>query len=396
MKILAILEHNFPPDVRVEQEIRTLTAAGHQVFLLASSKTKNPPIEKSGNFEIHRVYQSPLMLKFSALALSLPFYFSFWRKHIRQFLKNQKVDLIHLHDLPLASVVYQLGKEFHLPVIFDFHENRPEIMKLYAHTNTPMGKLLISKNKWENYQSKFSGLADRLILVTPEARLDYQKRYGVKANTTYVVPNYADIDFLNSFQTNAKITDKYKNKFMLVYFGDTGLRRGTGTIIEAARMLKENTVFHFVIIGRSKEQDHLKEKIAEYGLKNVDLTGYINFSEIISYISASKIGLCPFLRNLHHDTTYANKMFQMMYFGKPLIVSDCPAQAHVVEKENCGLVFEAGNARQLADSILKLYNDPRLLSEMGKRARESVIREYNTKNGNQALLDLYKSFEKTD
>lgn len=381
MKILVILEYNFPPDVRVEQEIRSLTGASHQVFLIASSKNKNPKIEKSKNLEIHRVYQSPMMLKFSAVALRFPFYFSFWKKHIRQFLKNHQVDLIHLHDLPLASVIYQLGQEFNLPVIFDYHENRPEIMKLYAHTNTFLGKLLISKNKWEQYQSKFSSLADRLILITPEAKLDYQERYGVKPDTTYVVPNYADVDFLNSFQTDHKIMDKFKDKFMLVYFGDTGLRRGTLTIIEAAKILIDKPDFHFVIIGKSREQDYLKAKINEYGLENVELTGYLNFSEIISYITASKIGLCSFLRNLHHDTTYANKMFQMMYFGKPLIVSDCPAQAHVVEKENCGLVYEAGNASQLADSILRLYNNRELLDEMGTRAKESVIREYNTKNG---------------
>ena len=140
MNILMILESEFPPDVRVEKEIRTLTSQGHKVFLLATSGKPNPKTDRFEKLEIYRIYQNRLMYKMSALALTLPFYFNFWRKNISLFLAEHKINVIHLHDLPLASVVYQLGKQYDIPVVFDFHENRPEIMKLYAHTNSSLGK----------------------------------------------------------------------------------------------------------------------------------------------------------------------------------------------------------------------------------------------------------------
>ncbi|MBE9491613.1 MAG: glycosyltransferase, partial [Bacteroidetes bacterium] len=148
--------------------------------------------------------------------------------------------------------------------------------------------------------------------------------------------------------------------------------------------------YHFVIIGESREQAYLQQLVAENNLTNVELTGYIPFEKAASYIMASKIGLCPFLRNLHHDTTYSNKMFQYMAYGKAVIASDCSAQANIVRKEECGLIFEAGNAADLAKQILKL-NDKQLLDKYGKIGLDTVNRKYNTKVGHQELIRLYQS-----
>jgi len=387
-----ILENEFPPDVRVEKEISALTQAGHKIFLVAASFKKVNEYEHLGDLTIYRIYISRLMYKLSALALLFPFYFIFWKRHLKKILSINQFDVIHLHDLPLASVVYGLGMTNDIPVVFDFHENRPEIMKLYTHTNTIPGKLLISQKKWESYQNKFSQLAKRLILVTPEAKDYYIEKYSVNPETTYVVPNYADIDRLNTFSGDNKIINKYIDNFMLVYFGDTGLRRGTLTIIEAARILKEQPEFQFVIIGKSRAQQLLVKKLKEYNLNNVELTGYLDFENIVSYIMASKVGLCPFLRNIHHDTTYANKLFQYMFFGKPVIVSDCPAQVTIINESNAGLVYKANHPDDLANKIREL-SDKNLYNILSQNAEQVVRDKYNSNQGNKNLLKLYNSFK---
>ena len=42
MKILMILESEFPPDVRVENEMLALTEAGHEVHLACSTRKNRP------------------------------------------------------------------------------------------------------------------------------------------------------------------------------------------------------------------------------------------------------------------------------------------------------------------------------------------------------------------
>jgi glycosyltransferase involved in cell wall biosynthesis len=302
------------------------------------------------------------------------------------------VDVIHVHDLPLAKVGWKLSHKYRLKFVLDLHENRPEIMRYYNYTNTFPGNILISIKKWENYQKYISTKADRLILVTDIAKKDYVSRYGVKEQKVFAVPNWPDMDVLESFETDPTIIEKYKDKFMFLYFGDTGTRRGTKDIIETAALLKDNPKFHFVIIGNSQEQEQLKKRIENLNLKNVELTGYIPFNKIISYIKASKAGLCPFHKNLHHDTTYANKLFQLMYFGRPIISSNCTAQQIIIEKEKCGYIFTSGDVKILSEKIVELS----LLSkkdydDMGRNGRKAVISKYNLENGHKSLINLYNS-----
>lgn len=389
-----VLEGEFPPDVRVENEASFLISKGYSVSLLCTSREKNfIPKEEIHKIKVYRVYQSKFIYKMGALALLLPFYFLFWRKHINRFLKKHSVDVIHLHDLPLIKVVNKISNNSGVPYVADFHENRPEIMKFYPHTQSITGKLLISNDSWQRYQKKYSKLAQKLILVTPEAKEHYVKEYGVEKEKVYVVANYADISSLSKFDEDTEIAQKYSSKFTLTYFGDTGLRRGTMTIIETADLLRSHEDIQFVIIGDSKEQLILEKEIINRNLNNVELTGYLQFDKFINYVKASQVGLCPFLKNTHHDTTYANKMFQTMFFGKPIIASNCTSQENLLTKEKAGLIFSSGDAENFAEQILKLKKDDNLYSQMSKNAKDSVIKHYNTGVGNTSLFELYKSIE---
>ena len=61
-------------------------------------------------------------------------------------------------------------------------------------------------------------------------------------------------------------------------------------------------------------------------LKYIDFEGWKNENLFPSYIKAAHLGVSPLHNNLHHHTTYANKLFQYMSLGCPLICSDVEAQ----------------------------------------------------------------------
>ena len=393
MKVLMILDEEFPPDVRVEKEIRALERNGHQIYLLTYTRKDKSLTDSYNSAIVKRIVVSKLMYKFKALALVFPFYFNFWKKFIESEIEKNDFDVIHIHDLTLVSTVLKIGRKHNIPVIGDYHENRPEIMKLYDHVKSFPGNILISVNKWQKFQAKYSNLLDRLILVTKEAKDYYIKNFGLEEKKVFVVPNYADLDNLSKFKIDDKIARKYSNKFMLVYFGDTGSRRGTITVLETALELQndiKNNDVHFVIIGDSREQSKLEDKVIELKLKNVELTGYMPIEKAVSYFSAADAGLCPFLRNIHHDTTYSNKMFQYMAFGKPVIVSNCPSQANLVKENNCGLVFTAGDSKMLKQKIIDLKNK-KTYKELSDNSLVCVKDKFNTSVADNELIKVYAS-----
>lgn len=387
-----LLEEEFPPDIRVENEINTLLKNGHEIKLVCTTRKGLPKIEEKGKLSIYRLPLSKLLFKLRAFAIDLPIYYNFWYKNLNKIINWDQVDAIHVHDLPLAKVGCKLSLRHRLKYVLDLHENRPDIMKYYNYTNTFPGNILISLKKWERYQKKITPKADRLILITDVAKKDYVSRYKLQEEKVFSVPNFPNTDVLEDYKTDQEIIEKYKDKSMFLYFGDTGVRRGTLDIIESANLLKDKPNIQFVIIGSSREQSQLEKRIRDLGLTNVELTGYIAFEKITSYIKASKAGLCPFHKNLHHDTTYANKLFQLMYFGRPLISSDCIAQQLIIEKEKCGFIFPSGDAKILSHKIIKLTQlNKEEYDLMGENGRKAVLSKYHLEKGHKNLINIYNT-----
>jgi glycosyltransferase involved in cell wall biosynthesis len=391
MKILMVLENSFPPDERVENELDILLKNGFQITLACAKIGGKSEIEEKENLTIHRIPLSKFIYKAGAISLEIPFYFNFWKKQLSQILRQTHFDAIHLHDLPLARVCAGLAAKYNIPLVSDYHENRPEIMKMYQHVQSIPGKWLISVNRWLKYQMKETPKADRLILVTDEAKEYYVNNYGLDRRKITVLPNFIALDRFRRLIPEMGNQDADHKNFTVAYFGDTGFRRGTLTILEAADKLKTSNV-RFMVIGTSREHNLLKKEALSRNLDNVTFTGWLPPAEAMKLISLTDTGVCPFLRNIHHDTTYANKMFQYMALGKPVIVSDCTAQANFVMKENCGLVFKAGNVDELCDRIIKL-SDRSEYDRLSRNASACVAEKYNWENYGSRLIELYSGLQ---
>ena len=81
MKILMVLENQFPDDERVEKEALSLIKVGHEVHLLcATLKKECVGNENYKGIMLHRVLSNPFLYNKAKIAcLRLPFYFVFWK-----------------------------------------------------------------------------------------------------------------------------------------------------------------------------------------------------------------------------------------------------------------------------------------------------------------------------
>jgi glycosyltransferase involved in cell wall biosynthesis len=211
-----------------------------------------------------------------------------------------------------------------------------------------------------------------------------------------VVPNTVSISYRENSVFNHVILEKFKNNFVLLYLGDTGLRRGLETSIEVISILQEKIpTIKLVIVGSNSSDVVLKKKVVELGIQNfVDFEGWQNESLFPSYIKASSICISPLHRNLHHDTTYANKLFQYMSFAKPVLVSDAIAQKNLIERTNSGLVHLEKNAHDFADKVLQLYNDEALCVRLGQNGKQFVEEEFCWEKTSEKLIALYANLSK--
>ena len=78
----------------------------------------------------------------------------------------------------------------------------------------------------------------------------------------------------------------------------------------------------------------------------------------------------------------------------PLLVSDCPAQATLINDTNSGVVFEAENEQSLAKAIIDLYHSPEERAKMGLAGKAAVLSTYSWDYTGKVLIDHYQSLKK--
>jgi glycosyltransferase involved in cell wall biosynthesis len=134
----------------------------------------------------------------------------------------------------------------------------------------------------------------------------------------------------------------------------------------------------------------LKNEIKKHDIEElVDFIGWVKENEIPNYLSISKLGLSPLHRNIHHDTTYANKIFQYISFGCPIVSSNVTAQSELIKKYNIGVVFEDRNVMDLTKKIIQLYNEKDLFEKYRANCNKSIKKLNNSVISNQ-LISIYE------
>jgi glycosyltransferase involved in cell wall biosynthesis len=395
MRIGMILDAVFPPDPRVENEAVSLVKAGHEVFLFCLKYADEKTSEIINGIKVKRYTSSQLEYKLSALAYTFPLYTFLMQKKINQFIIETNIEALHIHDIRIAAAVFDTNKKYKLPVVLDLHDNMPEVMKLYPHLQKFPGKYIISPKKWKEKEEEFILKADRVISVSPEFIETLQIRLPSEKEKFVLVPNTIRKSFYEDYKVDTTITERYKNKFVVLYLGDTHTRRGLQTAISGVEKLKHKIPnLKLVIVGKSTTDTILKQQVKDLRISDfVDFEGWQNVSLFQSYILSSAICISPLHRNLQHDVAYANKIFQYMSLGKPLLVSDAIAQKRLVERTKSGLVHQEKSVDDFTNQVLKLFKDASLRTELGENGKHFVRNEFSWEQTSKKLLHLYNNLQ---
>ena len=393
MKIGMILDASFPPDPRVENEAISLVNDGHEVFLFCLNYTNQKTSEVINGIKVRRFNSNKLEYKLSALAYTIPLYTLLMKRKISKFIADNQIEAIHIHDIRIAEAVFKSNKNKKLPVVLDLHDNMPEVMKLYPHLQKFPGQYIISPKKWKVKEEEFIAKADKVISVSPEFLETLAQRLPKHKDKLVLVPNTIRKSFFENYTLKKSIIDKYKNNFVILYLGDTHLRRGLQTAITAINGLKKSIPeIKLVIVGKNTTDTILRKQVEDLNLeKYVDFEGWQDVSLFQSYILASAVCISPLHRNLQHDVAYANKIFQYMSFAKPLLVSDAIAQKKLIEKANAGLVHEQKNSADFAVKIQLLYKDTSLRNNLGVNGKNFIVNEFCWEETSKKLLNLYNN-----
>lgn len=393
-----ILENEFMTDPRVRREAEYLSSEGYQLSVLTPDFNSSILEENYKNIKIIRFRMKEFIhKKFRPLIPSIPLYTNIWRKKIIRFIETRKIEILHVHDLPLMKLSIEIGKKHKIPVVGDFHENFTEAIKMYYWANTFKGKLLINFDKWDYLQDYCVRNLDKIVVVADETINMFADKYHRNPEDIYVVDNSIDIQQFISGGINEildlKLKKKYKGKIVIGYIGGILPNRGLHYLFNILPQFSNENI-KVVIVGRGQQKKELFHFLRTNRIQHlVDWYEWQPFSNIMTFISNFDIGITRLERNLQNDFTTPNKVFQYMFMEKPILTADSLPMRRIVGLTNSGLVFKSGNEKDLKEKLTALYKNENLRKEMGQNGKKAVLENYNWKKTSKGLVDLYNAIE---
>jgi len=126
----------------------------------------------------------------------------------------------------------------------------------------------------------------------------------------------------------------------------------------------------------------LRLRIAELGLtRRVTILAPYSPGQAVAEAAVHDVGLCVERRGpANHEYTVSNKLFDYMMAGLAVIVPDLDGLTRTVRYAKSGLIFKAGSPQSLAEQILTLYREPKLLAAFATASRAYGLSVGNVEN----------------
>ena len=297
-----------------------------------------------------------------------------WNKGFRDALKlHNKIpfDIIHAHDLDTLPIGVKLKIKLDIPLIYDAHEIWGYLISNYL------------PKPWANYYLKkernLLKNVDQIITVNKPLK-DYFQRISNKPVS--IIMNCKPLN-------EVRYKPPKNDKFTLLYLGSLGPSR---FLLELAEKVEELSDVQCIIAGRGKKEfvSRLQDKCST--IENVDFIGLITMDEVISKTKNADAVVC--MTNPgdpNNSIATANKQFEAMVCGRPVICTNGTYPGVFTEENKCGLVSKY-TKEDLKNTILKLKDNPELCEELGKNALKAAINQYNWGKQEVKLNEIYKKF----
>ena len=393
--ICMLLDHAFPPDLRVENEARTLAQAGFEVTILAMDPDSRPSEALDEHIQIERArIPAQIRNKARGLAASIPLMEWIVARQVRSIHAQRKIDALHAHDLYLFGAALRAGKKLHVPVVGDMHENWVEALRHYKWSTTAPGKWVVDLAKWEQLETRWASQVDRLIVVIDEMQdriVSQLQQAGTRSEHIVTVPNTI---LRSSFDgwSSARPHDMPEGNPIILYTGGMDRHRGLEDPIRAMSIILESHPDAvLVLVGDGSVRGELEGLAKSLDLGDaVRFLGWKDQEAVRGYMEAAHIGLIPHLKTVHTDHTIPHKLFHYMHAGLPCVVSDCRPLERIVSAESCGRVYASGAPSELAGTVLQMVQDPNEMRAMAARGREAILERWNWEATSTGLVELYR------
>ncbi|MBP6964210.1 MAG: glycosyltransferase family 4 protein [Armatimonadetes bacterium] len=390
------------PETIVFDTARELEALGHEAITFAMAHPDNRESQYSDYFVPSIDYNTRQSKGIKRLAKEAAdiVYSREARERIERLIADTRPDIAHLHNIyhQLSPSILAALKKAGIPTVLTLHDAKLicPAMLLLTHGRVCercRGKwfhhAVLRKCVKDSYASSLvcavEGAVHRSLrlyernvdlFVTPSRFLKGRMvQYGrLPEDRVEVLHNYAD--------TRSIAPDFAPGEYGL-FIGRIEALKGVLTLLEACGRVGG---FEVRFAGKGPLLEECQRIVSDEHIENARFLGFQTGADFRRQLAESRFVVLP--SECHENCPMV--ILEAFSAGKPVIASNMGGIPELVEHGADGLIFEAGNADELASCMRRLIDDPAMASEMGRRGRAKVEERFSIEKYMESLLAIYE------
>jgi len=291
------------------------------------------------------------------------------------FIKKFRPDIIYYRDVSTAAIVSWLLK---VPCVAEANGIYPDIAKIERpHFFRIAGKFLQMRERIQYFR------ATRIICVTEGIKNELVRHYGVKNEVCKVIHNGVNTRLFRPSDKKVcrkklGIADGY---FYIGFVGSFKVWQGLETLIKAIEVVKTKGYDRIkcLFIGDGYLMNRLREMVSQYALNNeIIFKGRIAYKNIPGAINSFDICVAPFKKARNQKIGLSPlKLYEYLACARPVIASRVEGVSEIIEKGNCGYLFDPDDVESLASRITESYKERNRLPELGNNGRRFIENRFS-------------------
>jgi L-malate glycosyltransferase len=288
-------------------------------------------------------------LDFSTGYKNLFYYWNFYTK-LKEYIRNNKIDLIHTHHRFPEIVAVKIGLQLNVKSILSTHG----FIKGYTNISFRSDKII----------SVSQSMTDFLI-----------NTFKVNKNKIKTLYNPVDSSSDNSTNFTVKYQEQKRaigNSKVLLFVGRMNSDKGVDTLLNAFdRVSSEHNSVVLIMVGQMND-NLIKIRSEVRNKKIIRIQPQRNIDHLYSL---ADIVILP-----SRSDSFPYVMLEAGTFKKPFIGGNTGGIAEFIENGKNGLVIDPENPEQLAEKMIYLLNSPAVGKMLGENLHRKVkqLCDYNS------------------
>ncbi len=382
--IMYVLGVRLPDEVRAEKICRSLVADGHKVTVLSRWFPPMKEREEYSGYTVVRVGYG--LQEWKGLPISMNPY---WNRSIEREVENFQPDMIITRDILLANMSNRIARQKSIPSLIDMAENYPGAMRGWKkYQSRFITRFAVNTLRLPDKLEKKAVLgSDGILVVCDEQAERLNSVYQYPLNQIELVLNTPELETFSTIRKGSSIPP--------VVFGHHGLftlDRGLENFVRGFELAaNELPLIRLDLFGKGETYNDINSIISASPHRDrMVIQGEYPLSKLPEIYNNVDIGVMPYFPDENFNMTIANKLFDYICCGKPVIVSEALPMKRIIKETGAGICTDCSTPEKIADAIKQIYHSN--LEEMSEKGQNFAKKKYNWAVDSERLCKFAKKF----